>query len=465
MNTANSVPDLSYNNNQVIVSGNVEASANGAGAVAAGFVGCSGRDNYDRPDHIHSNTVSVGGSILASSVQADATAAGYSYKSNTHRRDCSVTVGGDIAATSPVQAVAAGFNGLQSIGTNYFIRGAQVVVQGNIQAVQTGDGEGIAVAGGLNGVVMGTSSGSNAQQVDFTGNRVEVYGQVLTEVGAKGSGCAGLLVGLNEHTDPAKGQLTIRDNTFVGQESLLTLERDEGVYTDFTGVSQMPAIAAAEGNRVVFLRDGECAYEADVTFQADSLTTGSVDLWLLSNQHTTHEAEKVEAVAPTCTEAGNIPYWYCSRCDSYIADETLTQEISREDTILPATGHDFAEAWSWDAENHFHQCKVCGEKQDVAGHAWQWMVDKEPTQTEPGAKHQECSVCGYAKDPAEIPPEGGENPTTEPTTNPTTKPSTEATDPNGPDQTGETAQPWLLAVLVVLSAGCVAVTLRRRIVK
>ena len=295
-----------------------------------------------------------------------------------------------------------------------------MVVQGNIQAVQTGDGEGIAVAGGLNGVVMGTSSGSNAQQVDFTGNRVEVYGQVLTEVGAKGSGCAGLLVGLNEHTDPAKGQLTIRDNTFVGQESLLTLEGDEGVYTDFTGVSQMPAIAAAEGNRVVFLRDGECPYEADVTFQADSLTTGSVDLWLLSNQHTTHEAEKVEAVAPTCTEAGNILYWYCSRCDSYFADEALTQEISREDTVLPATGHDFAEAWSWDAENHFHQCKVCGEKRDVAGHAWKWMVDKEPTQTEPGAKHQECSVCGYAKDPVEIPPEGGENPTTEPTTNPTT---------------------------------------------
>lgn len=236
--------------------------------------------------------VQVAGNIGEFSRQeGDAAAAGYGYKGNTHRRDYSVTVGGDIAATSPVQAVAAGFNGPQSIGTNYFIRGAQVVVQ------------------------------------------------------------------------------------------------------------------------------------------------------------------------------GNILYWYCSRCDSYFADEALTQEISREDTILPATGHDFAEAWSWDAENHFHQCKVCGEKQDVAGHAWQWMVDKEPTQTEPGAKHQECSVCGYAKDPVEIPPEGGENPTTEPTTNPTTKPSTEATDPNGPDQTGETAQPWLLAVLMVLSAGCVAVTLRRRIVK
>ena len=60
----------------------------------------------------------------------------------------------------------------------------------------------------------------------------------------------------------------IRDNTFVGQESLLTLEGDEGVYTDFTGVGQMGAIAAAEGNRVVFLRDGACPYKADVTFQA-----------------------------------------------------------------------------------------------------------------------------------------------------------------------------------------------------
>ena len=60
----------------------------------------------------------------------------------------------------------------------------------------------------------------------------------------------------------------IRDNTFVGQESLLTLEGDEGVYTDFTGVGQMGAIAAAEGNRVVFLRDGACPYKTGVTFQA-----------------------------------------------------------------------------------------------------------------------------------------------------------------------------------------------------
>lgn len=44
------------------------------------------------------------------------------------------------------------------------------------------------------------------------------------------------------------------------------------------------------------------------------------------------------AVAATHTEPGNIEYWYCSVCDQYFADEALTKVISKEDTVLAATG-------------------------------------------------------------------------------------------------------------------------------
>ena len=51
-----------------------------------------------------------------------------------------------------------------------------------------------------------------------------------------------------------------------------------------------------------------------------------------------HQAVKVEAKAPTATEAGNIEYWYCEQCGKYFSDEALTREIAKEDTVLKATG-------------------------------------------------------------------------------------------------------------------------------
>lgn len=51
-----------------------------------------------------------------------------------------------------------------------------------------------------------------------------------------------------------------------------------------------------------------------------------------------HEAEKNEAKKPTATKQGNIAYWYCERCGKYFKDEALTQEITKEQTILAETG-------------------------------------------------------------------------------------------------------------------------------
>ena len=52
-----------------------------------------------------------------------------------------------------------------------------------------------------------------------------------------------------------------------------------------------------------------------------------------------HTMEKTEYKAPTCTEEGNIKYWYCTTCKKYFSDSFGNHEISLDSTVVAATGH------------------------------------------------------------------------------------------------------------------------------
>lgn len=89
--------------------------------------------------------------------------------------------------------------------------------------------------------------------------------------------------------------------------------------------------------------------------------------------HTMQKTDKVEAA---CTTPGKEAYYTCGTCGKHFEDEAGTVEIANLDEYgnIPATGHTFA-----------------------------WIVDKEATAAEAGLKHEECTVCGYAKAAVEIP--------------------------------------------------------------
>ena len=78
-----------------------------------------------------------------------------------------------------------------------------------------------------------------------------------------------------------------------------------------------------------------------------------------------HNAIKVERKDPTCTENGNIEYWYCEACRKYFQDEALTKELKQEETIVPATGHNLTKVDekkpTVDAAGNieYWYCKVC----------------------------------------------------------------------------------------------------------
>ena len=52
-----------------------------------------------------------------------------------------------------------------------------------------------------------------------------------------------------------------------------------------------------------------------------------------------HSMQETPYKAPTCTEAGNIAYWYCSDCGKYFSNVAGTKEITLEDTVIAALGH------------------------------------------------------------------------------------------------------------------------------
>lgn len=89
--------------------------------------------------------------------------------------------------------------------------------------------------------------------------------------------------------------------------------------------------------------------------------------------------------------------------------------------------HDFA-YWKNDGSFHWKEC-ACGAKNAKGEHAYQWVIDIEPTETTNGLRHEECLACGYLGASEELaaygprpekenitPSIGGEKPENKPTT-------------------------------------------------
>ena len=65
-----------------------------------------------------------------------------------------------------------------------------------------------------------------------------------------------------------------------------------------------------------------------------------------------------------------------------------------------------SDAWSFDAEGHWGTCSECGATVDKTAHSFEWVIDKEATEAEPGSKHEQCTTCGFGKEPVVIPATG-----------------------------------------------------------
>ena len=136
---------------------------------------------------------------------------------------------------------------------------------------------------------------------------------------------------------------------------------------------------------------------------------------------------------PTCTAAGS-ELIHCSLCDARkdikeispkghdwsewktLVEPTITSEgkanrscnvcgIKEEKALSKLSGK---KEWKHDENKHWH-VDDNGNIIDLDDHEFKWVVDKEPTATEPGIGHYECIACSFEKAPEEF---GKRNPET-----------------------------------------------------
>ena len=129
-----------------------------------------------------------------------------------------------------------------------------------------------------------------------------------------------------------------------------------------------------------------------------------------------HSMAKTEAVAPTCTEAGNNAYFTCSTCHKVFKDEAGKRLTTVSAETLAAFGHSMVRTAAKEAtcaapgNNTYYTCRTCGKVyQDEAGekettvkaetipalgHAMTKTEAVAPTCTESGNNaYYTCSTC------------------------------------------------------------------------
>ena len=145
------------------------------------------------------------------------------------------------------------------------------------------------------------------------------------------------------------------------------------------------------------------------------------------------EDSRTVDIAPSCTEQGEDSV-HCRNCDERkdikeispkghdwsewktLVEPTITSEgkacracnvcgIKEEKALPKLSGK---KEWKHDKNKHWH-IDDNGNIIDADDHEFKWVVDKEPTATEPGIGHYECIACAFEKAPEEF---GKKNPET-----------------------------------------------------
>lgn len=116
-----------------------------------------------------------------------------------------------------------------------------------------------------------------------------------------------------------------------------------------------------------------------------------------------HNLKGTAAKEPTCSESGNIAYWYCDKCNKYFIDANAEYETTLANTVLEinSLNHTYDTKWSCDETAHWYAatCEHSTETKSYAAHNWDnGVVISEATVYDEGEKLYICQDCGYEKE-------------------------------------------------------------------
>lgn len=162
-----------------------------------------------------------------------------------------------------------------------------------------------------------------------------------------------------------------------------------------------------------------------------------------------HLPAKTEAKAASCTEKGNIAYWYCEGCGKYFSDEACTTETTLEATVIPAKGHGETEiknakdaTCTEEGYTGDKVCKDCGEVIEQG---------KAIAKVAHTYKDGKCTACGAA-DP-------NYKPSTTPEPSKPEKENSSISEGEKQPETGDSAPIIFWAALLFISAGAAVLVL------
>ena len=154
----------------------------------------------------------------------------------------------------------------------------------------------------------------------------------------------------------AEDETTYEAGETVTPTGDLTLK---ATYKELTKVEAADATCEDAGNIEYWFCEEDETYYADAYGEED-ITEEDTVIDALG-----HKLEKIEAVDASCEEDGNIEYYKCSVCEKLFADENGEEEITEEDTVIEALGHKLEKIEAADPKCEedgnieYYKCSVC----------------------------------------------------------------------------------------------------------
>ena len=248
---------------------------------------------------------------------------------------------------------------------------------------------------------------SGTQETSVEAEKLVATGHSLTKTDAKEPTCTE--DGNNEYyTCSACGKI-FKD---AEGKTVTTVEAEKIAATGhtMTKIEAKSATCTEDGNKEYYT----CSACGKAFKDADGKTVTTVEAEKIAA--TGHTMTKTDAKAATCTEDGNIAYWYCSVCNKYFSDENGTNETTLPDTVVKAhhtmTKTDAKEpTCTENGNNAYYTCSACGkifkdaegtqettvenEILAASGHKMSKNDAKSATCTEDGnSEYYSCSACG-----------------------------------------------------------------------